>query len=55
MARMEVIVECGKCGREFKPGIVIEDSERITLRGNKTQCPYCDFMNPIEDRFIHKV
>jgi len=55
MARMEVIVQCAKCGNEFKPGIVIEDSARITLQGNKARCPECGFMTPIEDRFIHKV
>lgn len=55
MAKMEVIVECRKCGSEFRPGIVIEASAKVTLKGNKAQCLHCGFMNPIEDRFIHKV
>jgi len=52
---MEVIVECTKCGAEYKPGIAVQDSEAVTLAGNLTRCPQCGEMNRVEDRFIHKI
>ena len=55
MGKMELTVECEKCGRDFKSGYVVENSTDISYRGNKAQCPHCGHMNPVEDRTIRKV